>query len=126
MIKLHQLQDVINLFDGIKAEAQLPAQCYECSRYIRWSEFEAMQVYELDFEPYLTVAANCDMRFFTLYQSQHRLYLAHCNYAGHAPRWEARPITLSQLTDTALMTRLMQNHAYQLGLNINLNLDYPV
>lgn len=63
MIKLHQMQDAINLFDGINAEAQLPAQYYECSRYISWSEFDAMQVYELDFEPYLTIAATCDMRF---------------------------------------------------------------
>uniref|UniRef100_Q0HVL4 Uncharacterized protein n=1 Tax=Shewanella sp. (strain MR-7) TaxID=60481 RepID=Q0HVL4_SHESR len=126
MIKLHQMQDVINLFDCIKPEAKLPTICYENTRYISWSEFDVMQVYELDFEPYLTIAAICDMRFFTLHQSQHRLYLAHCNYAGHAPRWEARPITLSQLTDTALMTKLMQDHAYQLGLRINFDLDYPV
>ncbi|WP_181382155.1 hypothetical protein [Shewanella sp. BC20] len=126
MIKLHQMQDVINLFDSIKLEAKLPAICYETTRYISWSEFDAMQVYELDFEPYLTIAATCDMRFFTLHQSQHRLYLTHCNYAGHAPRWEARPITLSQLTDTALMTKLMQDHAYQLGLRINFDLDYPI
>ncbi|MCT8870856.1 hypothetical protein N5C36_00975 [Shewanella xiamenensis] len=126
MIKLQQMQDVINLFDSIKPEAQLPAQYYESTRYIRWSEFEAMQVYELDFEPYLSIAERCNMRFFALHQSPKRVYLAHLNDAGHAPRWEARPLLLSQLRDTELMTSLMQDHAYQLGLKINLEANYPI
>jgi len=48
------------------------------------------------------------------------------NDAGHAPRWEARPLLLSQLRDTELMTSLMQDHAYQLGLKINLEANYPI
>lgn len=126
IITLRHMQEVINLFDSIKPEAQLPAQYYISTRYIRWSEFEAMQVYELDFEPYLSISELCNMRFFTLHQSQLRVYLAHLNDAGHAPRWEARPITLSQLQDIELMTHLMQDHAYQLGLRINFDLNYPI
>lgn len=126
IITLRHIQEAINLFDAIKPEATLPAICYESTRYIRWSEFEAMQVYELDFEPYLSISELCNMRFFTLHQSQLRVYLAHLNDAGHAPRWEARPITLSQLQDIELMTHLMQDHAYQLGLRINFDLNYPI
>lgn len=126
-VKLHHMQDVINLFDTISPVAKLPAICYQNTRYIRWSEFDDMVVYELDFEPYLSIAELCDMYYFTLHKSQQRLYLTHCNDAGHPPpRWEARPITLSQLIDVELMTYLMRDHAYQLGLRINFDLDYQI
>lgn len=126
IIKLQNLQQVTALFDAIAPEAILPAEYYDKTRYIPWSAFDAMQVYALDFEPYLSIADRCNMTYFGINQSQRRLYLTYCNDAGHAPRWEARPITLAQLLDTELMEYLHQNHAYNLGLRISMDLHYDI
>lgn len=126
IIKLNSIQEVIALFDTIAPEANLPAIYYEKTRYIPWSVFESMQVYALDFEPYLSIAQRCNMHYFGIMQSKHRMYLAHCNDAGHTPRWEARPITLAQLMDGELMEYLNQNYAYNLGLKISFDLDYAI
>lgn len=126
IIRLNNIHEVIALFDAIALEANLPAMCYEKTRYIPWSVFKDMQVYALDFEPYLSIGQRCNMHYFGIMQSKLRLYLAHCNDAGHAPRWEARPITLAQLMDGELMEYLNQNHAYNLGLKISFDLDYAI
>ena len=124
IITLKDLQAVIALFDAIAPDAALPKRYYEKTRYIKWSEFKDMQIYALDFEPYLTISQRCNMTYFGIHQSTRRLYLAHCNEAGHAPRWEARPVTLAQLMDVELMVNLHKNHAYNLGLNICFDLNY--
>ncbi|WP_421200222.1 hypothetical protein [Aeromonas enteropelogenes] len=127
IIKLSHIQDAIKLFDSINQDANLPDTYYESSRYISSTEYDEMNMYELDFEPYLYIAEQCGMDFFALYQSKQRIYLIHCNDAGHPPpRWEAHPIKLSQLNDIELMMFLMRDHAYQLVLRNKQDLAYEI
>ena len=85
IIKLSHIQEVIKLFNSISQDASLPDSYYEMSRYISSTEYDEMNLYELSFEPYLYIAKQCDMSFFALYRSKQRIYLAHCNDAGHPP-----------------------------------------
>lgn len=97
------------------------------SRYISSTEYDEMNLYELSFEPYLSIAKQCDMSFFALYRSKQRIYLIHCNDAGHPPpRWEAHPIKLSQLKDIEFMMFLLRDHAYQLVLRNKQGLAYEI
>ncbi|WP_204516168.1 hypothetical protein, partial [Aeromonas dhakensis] len=127
IIKLSHTQEVIKLFDSISQDANLPDTYYEISRYISSPEYDEMNLYELAFEPYLSIAKQCNMNFFALYRSKQRIYLVHCNDAGHPPpRWEAHPIKLSQLKDIELMIFLMRDHAYQLALRNKQGLAYEI
>ena len=127
IIRLSHIQEVIKLFNSISQDASLPDSYYEMSRYISSTEYDEMNLYELSFEPYLSIAKQCDMSFFALYRSKQRIYLAHCNDAGHPPpRWEAHPIKLSQLKDIELMMFLLRDHAYQLVLRNKQGLAYEI
>lgn len=80
----------------------------------------------LTFEPYLSIAVACGMTHFCILKSKLRLYLGNINTGGHGVRFEVRPVSLAQLKDIKLMTRLHQNYSYELGCHINLKADYPL
>ena len=63
IIKLSHTQEVIKLFDSISQDANLPDTYYEMSRYISSPEYDEMNLYEISFEPYLSIAKQCGMNF---------------------------------------------------------------
>mgnify|MGYP006084343089 CR=1 FL=1 len=96
--------------------------------YAKQNDFMSLIQYELNFEPYTSLAKTCGMSSINIKKSPdtNRFYFGNLNMAGHGPAFELRPIKLEHVQDLELIRVLFTNHAYELGRVIDRESIYKI
>ena len=98
--KLRQLFDEDLSVEGSRESLIVPAQI-----------FKQLEEFELNFEPYLSLARTCQLTSFSLYKDPEsgRNYLGVLNDGGHATVFFIKPITYEELGDLTFIENLLAN-----------------
>lgn len=96
--------------------------------YAKQNDFMALDKFELNFEPYISLAEECGLSSIVIHKSSNtnRHYLGNLNMAGHGPAFELRPVKIKHVLDIALLKHLLSNHAYELGRVIERGSNYEI
>ncbi|SHO58996.1 hypothetical protein [Vibrio quintilis] len=114
-IILKSTQDLKQLFQSYQdVDHDKTEAFYLQSIYIDEHQFNAMTFYELDFEPYISLAYSVNASCFGIRKSPKRFYLSHINNGGHRVLCTIRPVRLSQLQDIDYLYTLEQDYCRQL------------
>ena len=87
-----------------------------------------MPEYELEFSPYIELAELCGLDSVSLKVSPEtgRVYLWNVNLGGHMPRLELKPVSLDKVVDLEFMTRMHENHGYNISLEVDVTANYKI
>lgn len=118
--------DLITLFNGdrccISGQEVFPG-IYGTQKHLK-----EMPEYELDYSPYIELARWCGMKSMSLKVSEvtGRVYLWNVNIGGHGPRLELMPVSFNQVEDPEFMKKMHENHAYNIGLEVDSSASYKI
>ena len=101
---------------------------YSKTRYISVPEFQLLKRYDLDFEPYNSIALECKMNRISILQSKttKRFYIGYLNLGGHGAFGVIRPVRLKEITNLKYIKEMYENHGEKMNLTVDLNVDYEI
>ena len=125
---VESLNDIEKLFDTYISTRKINPESYRKTRYISNEDFYNLINYDLNFEPYITIAKKCLMRHISIMRSPktNRFYIGFINLGGHRATFEIRPIEKSDLLDYGYIERMFMNYGQELDWGIDLNENYEI
>jgi hypothetical protein len=122
------MNELENLFHTNIAAWGLHEEAYSKTIYIDQSQFDDLIKFDLNFQPYISIAESCGMSSIMVMKSKttHRFYIGFVNLAGHGPRYEVRPVRLKEMLNFEYIRKMLANHAQELDGGIDIKEKYEV
>lgn len=115
---LTSLMDVELLFaEQSNIDDDKPAKFYLQSYTVTGQQINQLDYFQLDFEPYRSLALSVGATHFGIKKSPLRFYLGHINLGGHWPLCTIRPLSLEQVKDLDYLHSMMNNYCSALEIN---------
>jgi hypothetical protein len=127
-IKIYSIDELEQELEKYGEVELLPTESFNRARYASSSEFESLERIELLFEPYLSIANDCNMTLCPVFRSPvtNRLYVGYVNIGGHGSKIEIKPITVKQALNPVFIKNMYKDYAKEINDSVDPTLNYKI
>lgn len=126
-MEINSEQQLHDLFTNNKC-IELNESSYTKTIYVKQSIYESLIPFDLNFEPYCSVAKECLMDSIQIMKSAqtNRFYIGFANLGGHYAVYEIRPVRLKEIKDIDYIKKMFNNYGQGLDFGIDLSEKYEI
>ncbi len=127
-MSINSKSELEELFLSTIIKKSLNEDSYSKTRCVTVSEFKLLKSYDLNFEPYNSIAVECGMIQTPILQSEktNRFYIGFLNLGGHGAFGEIRPIRLKEILNLNYIKEMYENHGAKMDREVDMNENYEI
>ena len=125
-IRINSEEELRKLFEEYRPKFEQNESSYSKTRYVSWSVFVGLELYYLEFEPYVELAKQCPLICVLRSKTTNRFYIGFVNDGGHSTIGEVRPVRLKEVLDLEYMKSMFENYCQKMHWGADLNENYEI
>ena len=127
-IQVNSEEELVSLLVKEKEIMALPHSIQVKSRYCSFDIYDSLIDLSLNFEPYISVARRCGMKYCSIMQSKktNRFYVGYINNGGHASRCEIMPISNENILNPDYIESVYRDYALKINRAVDPELSYEI